>query len=129
MKSGGATRPIANSATTGDGLMSALKVLEMMQDSGKPLSELASGMEEFPQELHALNITEKPPIESVPELVKVIIEVEGELGADGRVLVRYSGTENKIRVLVEAKCALAAKKSSDKICAVVEATIGSKSLA
>ena len=119
----------AESATTGDGLMSALKVLEMMQDSGKPLSELASGMEEFPQELHALNITEKPPIESVPELVQVITDVEDELGADGRVLVRYSGTENKIRVLVEAKCALAAKSASDKICAVVEATIGSKSLA
>ena len=117
----------AESATTGDGLMSALKVLEMMQESGKPLSELASGMEEFPQELHGLDVSEKPPIESVPELIQVISEVEDELGAEGRVLVRYSGTENKIRVLVEAKCALAAKSASDKICAVVESTIGIKS--
>ena len=108
-------------------LPKALKVLEMMQESGKPLSELASGMEEFPQELHGLDVSEKPPIESVPELIQVISEVEDELGAEGRVLVRYSGTENKIRVLVEAKCALAAKSASDKICAVVESTIGIKS--
>ena len=116
-------------ATTGDGLMSALKVLEMMLDSGKSLSELASGMEEFPQELHGLDVVEKPAIESVPELAKVISDVEEELGSEGRVLVRYSGTEDKLRVLVEAKCASAAKSSAEKICEVVESTIGAKSLA
>lgn len=119
----------AESATTGDGLMSALKVLEMMKKSGQSLSELASGMEEFPQELHGLNVAEKPAIESIPELVNVIRDVEDELGADGRVLVRYSGTENKIRVLVEAKQATAAKSTAERICEVVESTIGTQACA
>ncbi|MFC5050206.1 phosphoglucosamine mutase [Rubritalea spongiae] len=116
----------ADSATTGDGIMSALKVLQMLKDTGMPLSELADGMFEFPQELSAIEVAEKPAIDSVPALKQVIAEQESELGNDGRVLVRYSGTENKIRVLVEAKDATMAKAASDAICEVVEATIGTQ---
>ncbi|MGJ8671383.1 phosphoglucosamine mutase [Rubritalea sp.] len=114
----------ADSATTGDGLMSALKVLQMLKNTGKLLSELADGMFEFPQELSAIEVADKPAIESVPELMQVISEQEERLGSDGRVFVRYSGTENKIRVLVEAKDAKLAKSASDAICAVVNETIG-----
>ncbi|WP_026292862.1 phosphoglucosamine mutase [Rubritalea marina] len=114
----------ADSATTGDGLMSGLKVLEIMLDSGMTLSELAQGMEEFPQELHAIEVASKPAIDSVPGLVAVIDEIESTLGDSGRVLVRYSGTENKIRVLVEAQCADAARDSAESICSVVRNTIG-----
>lgn len=116
----------ADSATTGDGLMSALKVLHMLKTSGKSLSELADGMFEFPQELSAIEVTDKPAIDSVPALKDVIDQEENALGNDGRVLVRYSGTENKIRVLVEAKNAAMAKSSSDAICAVVRETIGTQ---
>lgn len=114
----------ADSATTGDGLMSALKVISLIKKSGRTLSDLAAGMEEFPQELHAINVEEKPPIDSVPELKQAIENAEADLGETGRVLVRYSGTENKIRVLVEAKEASAAKSASDAICAAVNQTIG-----
>lgn len=114
----------ADSATTGDGLMSALKVLQMLKHTGQPLSELADGMHEYPQELSAIEVSAKPAIESVPALKQVIDEQETELGEDGRVLVRYSGTENKIRVLVEAKDAAMARSSSDAICSVVKETIG-----
>ncbi|MFC4993459.1 phosphoglucosamine mutase [Rubritalea tangerina] len=114
----------AESATTGDGLMSALKVLEIMQEAAMPLSRLVDGMDEFPQDLRGLEVREKPEISEVPELVGVIDEVEETLGEDGRVLVRYSGTENKIRVLVEAKDEVMARESADKICAVVESSIG-----
>lgn len=114
----------ADSATTGDGLMSALKVLEIILDSGQSLSELAQGMMEFPQELHALAVSSKPAIESVPDLVAVIEKVEADLGDTGRVLVRYSGTENKMRVLVEAQCVDKAKVSAEAICDVVRNVIG-----
>lgn len=114
----------ADSATTGDGLMSALKVLQMLQQTGKPLAILAEGMTEFPQELHAIEVSKKPAIDTVPELKAVIEKVEDELGDSGRVLVRYSGTENKMRVLVEAKEAVVAKSAADEICEVVRKVIG-----
>ena len=93
----------AENATTGDGLMSALKVLELLKLSGRPFSKLVGEMYEYPQELCAIEVSEKPAIDSVPELKAVIQEQENLLGSEGRVLVRYSGTENKIRILVEAK--------------------------
>ena len=114
----------SDNATTGDGVMSALKVLAIMKRTGKKLSELADCMEEYPAELHAINVKEKPPITEVPELHDAIIEAERSMGEEGRVLVRYSGTENKIRVLVEAKSADAAKLHTRAICDVVNTTIG-----
>lgn len=113
----------SDNATTGDGIMSSLKILAIMKRTGKKLSELADCMEEYPQELHGINVTKKPPIEEVPELHKAIQKAESEMGSEGRVLVRYSGTENKIRVLVEAKSAESAKKHASDICDAVRATI------
>ncbi len=115
-------------ATTGDGLMSALMVMAMMQESGKTLHELADCMEEFPQELTALDVREKPPLEQVPEITQAIATAEQALGDRGRVLVRYSGTEAKIRVLVEAKESQMAKQQADLICRAVTATIGSETV-
>lgn len=113
----------AESATTGDGIMSALHVLDIMKASGKALAELASCMEEYPQELHGLTVNEKPPIEDVPELKASIDEGENLLGAKGRILVRYSGTEKKIRVLVEAQDGRLAKQVAESICDAVRKTI------
>jgi len=89
--------------TTGDGIISALHILRMMKRKQKNLAELANCMEEFPQILKNLIVKEKTPIEDVPELYSVIKECEAQLGEDGRVLVRYSGTEHLLRIMVEAR--------------------------
>ena len=89
-------------ATTGDGLISALHVLKYMKETGKRLSELAGFMEIFPQKMLSLPVSAKKPLEELPLLTKTIRECEKALDGTGRSIVRYSGTENKIRLLVEA---------------------------
>ncbi len=90
-------------ATTGDGIISALQVMRLMKSGGQPLSTLADCMNEYPQKLVSLPVSEKKPIASLPRLSRLIASAETELGAQGRVIVRYSGTERKIRLLVEAR--------------------------
>jgi phosphoglucosamine mutase len=87
--------------TTGDGVCAALNLLAVMLREGKPLSELARCFEPVPQAQLNVAVREKRPFESLPELSRAIAEVERALGGEGRVLVRYSGTENKARILVE----------------------------
>ncbi|HKA15138.1 MAG TPA: phosphoglucosamine mutase [Myxococcota bacterium] len=87
--------------TTGDGLLTALQVLAIMRRSGRKLSELVFGFERVPQALVNVNVSTKRPIEDLPEFQKQLRAVEAALGGDGRVLVRYSGTEPKARVMVE----------------------------
>jgi phosphoglucosamine mutase len=88
-------------ATTGDGTVAALALLSVMVQSGKPMSELATVMDVYPQAQLNLAVREKPELGSLPAVMRAIREVEKKLGKDGRVLVRYSGTEPKVRVLVE----------------------------
>ncbi|MBW2674926.1 MAG: phosphoglucosamine mutase, partial [Deltaproteobacteria bacterium] len=90
-----------NHHTTGDGLLSALQLLVAMKRENKPLSELARLMKVFPQKLINIDVSSKPDIATIPEIVRVIEEVEKKLGDKGRVLVRYSGTQNMCRVMVE----------------------------
>ena len=92
-------------AAAGDGILAALKILSLLR--GATLSEwlASSGMALFPQRFESFPVREKIPFEHLPLLRKTIRDAEANLGADGRVLVRYSGTENKIRVLVEARTA------------------------
>ncbi|MGJ8632812.1 MAG: phosphoglucosamine mutase [Luteolibacter sp.] len=93
----------AEHATTGDGILSALQVCKMMKGSGKKLEELADVMCEYPSELVNLKTSKKPDLKSLPKLQALIAEADVCFGKEGRQLIRYSGTENKIRVLVEHK--------------------------
>jgi phosphoglucosamine mutase len=87
--------------TTGDGLITALQVLAAMKKEGKTLSDLAGIMTVFPQMLINIDVKRKPEIETIPEIMAAINQVEAALGNKGRVLVRYSGTQNMCRVMVE----------------------------
>lgn len=88
-------------ATTGDGVAAALLVLSIMRRSGKPLSELRKCMTVFPQTLVNLKVGKKAPLDTLPKVQAAIKKAEQALGQDGRVLVRFSGTEAKVRVMVE----------------------------
>jgi phosphoglucosamine mutase len=89
-------------ATTGDGIISALQVLRMMKTEGRTLSQLTNCMREYPQKLVSIRVKEKRAVAEVPLLRDAVHNCEAELKGRGRVIVRYSGTEPKIRLLVEA---------------------------
>ena len=112
--------------TTGDGMLTALKLIESILHENKYLSELKKKMPVYPQILVNIQVTQKPAIESIPELVTAINNAEAQLADRGRVLVRYSGTQPLCRVMVEAS----SKSEMDKHCRtlvdVVKATIGAK---
>jgi phosphoglucosamine mutase len=88
-------------ATTGDGIVAALRVLAIMVRENRPLSELATVMTRTPQVLVNTAVEKKVPLEQLPDVQRLIADVERQLGDDGRVLVRYSGTESKARVMIE----------------------------
>lgn len=111
-------------ATTGDGIMSALMLLSMMRDKGEPISKLANCMEIYPQVLLGLDVTDKPPTEEVPEIHSAIKDAEEAFADKGRVFVRYSGTERKIRVLTECPDAELAHSQADLIATAIRNTIG-----
>jgi phosphoglucosamine mutase len=89
--------------TTGDGVLSALRLLEVMLLQGKPLSELAAIMERYPQHLVNVRVKERKPLDAIPEIARTVRLVEEKLGDHGRILIRPSGTEPVIRVMVEGK--------------------------
>jgi phosphoglucosamine mutase len=101
-------------ATTGDGLMTALRVMQIMARSGKPLAGLIADLRVFPQRIQNVRVREKLPFEQVPEVKRAIESAQRELNGNGRVVVRYSGTEALARVMVEAE-------SEQKVNALTEA--------
>jgi phosphoglucosamine mutase len=105
--------------TTGDGVCAALNLLAVMKRSGRPLSQLAGCFEPVPQVQLAVPVTEKRPLEGLPDVQRAIAAVEQALGADGRVLVRYSGTENKARILVEGPDGVAIRVHAEAIAQVL----------
>ena len=107
-------------ATTGDGIVTALHILQLMIESGKPLAKLAEFMTEFPQVLQNIEVSEKVPFEELPLLSTAIAECSRALGDDGRNIVRYSGTENKLRILVEARDMALVRFWSQKIADAVK---------
>jgi phosphoglucosamine mutase len=111
-------------ATTGDGVVAALRVLDVMVAEGKPLSELARAMTRYPQVLLNFPVAKKRPFEEMPAVQKVIAAVERDLGADGRVVVRYSGTESKARVMIEGTDEAGIKAQADEIARALERELG-----
>jgi phosphoglucosamine mutase len=111
-------------STTGDGILSALMVLSVMCRKQKPLSELASTFISFPQKLINVKVSQKPPLETIDALTKAIAQKERELGDAGRILVRYSGTENKVRVMVECEDDEQCKRHAHDLAELVEKEIG-----
>jgi phosphoglucosamine mutase len=89
--------------TTGDGLVTALELLRIMKTRGEPLSKLRLGMRKYPQLLVNVKVRERIPLEQLPEVTEIVQAIERELGSSGRILLRYSGTEPKIRLLIETR--------------------------
>ncbi len=110
--------------TTGDGLVSALQVLAVMRQTGRPLAELASGMQKFPQVLINVNVAQRFDPAAVPALQKAVTRIEKRLGDDGRVVLRASGTEPVIRVMVEARDEATARAAATELCEVVQGVAG-----
>ena len=92
----------AKYATTGDGILTSLKIMEVMLAKEKPLSALAAPVKIYPQVLKNVRVKSKPEAQNDPDVQAAVKKVEKELGQDGRILVRESGTEQLIRVMVEA---------------------------
>jgi phosphoglucosamine mutase len=110
--------------TTGDGVVAALQVLSVMVEEGKPLSELAKCMERAPQVLINIKVGQKRPITELPDVQKLIARCESDLGDTGRVLVRYSGTEAKARVMVEGPDEARIKGFAEEIAAALARACG-----
>tara|TARA_B110000305_G_C19429309_1_gene635379 strand:- start:396 stop:1757 length:1362 start_codon:yes stop_codon:yes gene_type:complete len=102
-------------APTGDGLIAALKLLEVLLDTKKSLSELKSSIELFPQVTKNLIVPKKLPLESLTGFQFSLKKAKEEIGSDGRILVRYSGTENKLRLLVECSSSEKAEEIIEKL--------------
>jgi phosphoglucosamine mutase len=111
-------------STTGDGIVSALQVLRIMMDTGKPLSELRKAFTKFPQLVLNVKVKTKPAWETLPAVMALVKNAEKTLGDRGRVLLRYSGTEPKARLLIEGQDQAQIQTLADPIIAKVKETIG-----
>ena len=107
-------------ATTGDGLLAALQVLSVMVQEERPLSELAAIMTRYPQVLINFKVAKKTPVVELPGVQAAIRWVEDALGQDGRVLVRYSGTESKARVMIEGTDENTIRAHAEEIVAIMQ---------
>jgi phosphoglucosamine mutase len=112
-------------ASTGDGLVAALQILRIMKATGQPLSQLAKCWTRFPQLVTNVKVRQKTPFAQLDGVNRLVTEAEQELSAQGgRLLLRYSGTEPKARLLVEGRDAASLQKWSDQICGAIQKQIG-----
>ena len=108
----------------GDGILTLLQVLRLLAETQQPLGELVRGLKQFPQIIRNVRVREKPPLESIPEISRAIDACRREFGEQGRVVVRYSGTEPLARVMVEAEDAEAVKRHARRIGEAIDAALG-----
>ncbi len=114
----------ARHGTSGDGLVSAMQIFRLMAETGRPLSELRKVLRKYPQAQRAVAVESKPPLEELPEVSSAIEAAEQAIAPRGRVLVRYSGTEHKLRILLEGREASVLEKQADHIASAVQSAIG-----
>jgi phosphoglucosamine mutase len=112
-------------ATTGDGLLTALMVLETIARSGKTLAELVADLKVFPQIIKNVRVREKQPLEQIAAIRGAIEQAQRELDGSGRVVVRYSGTEALARVMIEAESKEKMEKHANAIAQAIQETLGS----
>jgi phosphoglucosamine mutase len=110
--------------TTGDGILTALRVLEVIARTGEPLAELVADMKMFPQEIKNVHVREKLPLDELVDVARAIRDAERELDGNGRVVVRYSGTEKLARVMIEAESEQVMRRHSDAIANAIQQAIG-----
>src|SRR5207302_9977126 len=110
--------------TTGDGIISALQILRIMRASGQPLSKLKACLRKYPQAQRNLVVKEKRPFAELDSVMKLVNQAEKELSGKGRVLLRYSGTEPKIRLLIEGREFEVIDKQADRIADAIQSAIG-----
>jgi phosphoglucosamine mutase len=110
-------------ATTGDGMLTALKVASIVSIAG-PLDTLVSDLKIFPQKIVNVRVQSKPPLESLPEVARLLKEAESSLGKSGRVVLRYSGTEPLARVMIEAQREEDVRCWTESLAAALESAIG-----
>jgi len=111
-------------ATTGDGLLTALRVLQVMARTGKPLADLVSDLKVFPQIIKNVRVREKKPLMEIPAIAAAITAAEKELNVNGRVVVRYSGTEALARVMVEADDEAKMQRLTSAIVTAIQQALG-----
>ena len=112
--------------TTGDGILTALRVLEVMARTDKPLADLVADMKVFPQQIKNVKVREKVPFERLSEVMETIRRAESELDGNGRVVVRYSGTEKLARVMIEAESEAEMRRHTDAIALAIQQAIGAQ---
>jgi phosphoglucosamine mutase len=110
--------------STGDGTIAALQIVRIMKDRGRRLSELRTGMKLYPQATHNVFVREKPPLESLNLLPAAVKAAEDSLKNTGRVVVRYSGTENKLRIMVEAQTEALMNENLDRLVKAAKEELG-----
>lgn len=108
----------------GDGMVTFLEMLRLLSETGAPADELMEGYRPFPQLIRNVRVKEKPPLESIPEVAQALARCREEMGDQGRVVLRYSGTEPLARVMVEGEDAAAVEHHTAEIAAAIERTIG-----
>jgi len=111
-------------ATTGDGLLTALVVLDVVRRAGRALHELIADLKVFPQVIVNVRVREKKPLDQIATVTDTIRAAEAELAESGRVVVRYSGTEALARVMIEAESEEAMRRHADRIAAAIQAELG-----
>jgi len=110
--------------TTGDAVLTALRILDICRTTGRTLADLSAVMKDYPQVLRNLRVKSKPPLEGLPTVTAAIADAQAALGDRGRVLVRYSGTEPKARVMVEGEDEVSVAGIADQIAETLAAAIG-----
>jgi phosphoglucosamine mutase len=111
-------------ATTGDGLLTALMVLDVVHRSGRTLGELIADLKNFPQVILNVKVREKRPLDTIPAVVATIQAAEEELRDTGRVVIRYSGTEALARVMIEAESEEAMRRHAEAIAGAIRSELG-----